>query len=128
MIVALDLTTSTDKDGRPIVLLPIKNRSKKVIVDTISFKHLMDMGIKLPLLMRDGFPSVHCMKDGKRKYIRIARHIAGAARAERVLYADRDRCNLTKTNLILSRGGSAKEKERDEITTKDIKYQITHKH
>src|SRR5262245_44211757 len=128
MIVPLDITTSTDTNGKPIVLLPLKKRTRKVIVDPESFKELMNMGIKLPLLMREGFPSVHSMKDGKRKYIRIARLIAGAGPSERVLYADRDRLNLTKTNLIISRGGLAKENERDEITPKDIQYQITHKH
>src|SRR3954447_2959773 len=99
MIVALDVVTTTDRDGRAVVLLPLKRGSRKVIVDLAIFKELMDMGLKLPLVMRDGFPSVHVMRDKKRKYIRIARLIAGALRGERVLYLDRDRCNLTKRNL-----------------------------
>lgn len=121
----LNITTTNDLNGNPIVLLPLKNRTKEVIVDPTSFKELIELGIKFPLLMYKGFPSIHSMNGKKRKYIRIARLIAGAARGEMVLCADNDRFNLRKENLIITKGGSGK---KDTIIPRDIKYQISYRH
>src|SRR5690349_18635006 len=125
MIVALNVITTTNNDGRPVVLLPLKNSTRKVVVDTQSFKDLMDMGIKLPLILREGFVCVHFFKEKKRKYVKVARLVRGAGPNERVFYADMDRLNLTKSNLILHEGGNAK---KDEIVPKNIEYKISHKH
>src|SRR5215510_12994242 len=126
MSVALNITATTDNDGRPVVLLPVKGRARSVVVDTATFKQLMGLGVRLPFVIRDGHPSFHSYVNRNRKYIRVARLIADAGPGQHVSYVDRDRFNLTKTNLILVRGGGAK--ERDIITPKEVNYQITHKH
>lgn len=128
MIVALDVVTTTDKDGCPIVLLPLKNRTRRVAVDHQTFQELLALGVTMPLRVKDSFPSILIIRDGKRKYVRVARFITDASKADRVIYLDRDKFNLTKRNLLLFKGGSALEKDKNLITPQDTTYKIAHKH
>ncbi len=124
----VEVIHTTDKDGKPVLLLPLKNSARKVVVDKASFDELVDMGLTLPWRIRRGFVQAHTGHNGKFRYVRVARIIANAGPGERVFYQDLDRCNLTTTNLIVDAGGSAKRKEREKVTRSNKERELTHKH
>lgn len=93
----LEIIHTTDKDGRPVVLVPLHNSDKPAVVDEMAFSRLMAMGIPVPWRLYRG--RVQVWNDDR--MLSIARLIADAQPEEKIIYRNRNRIDLTMPNLII---------------------------
>ena len=106
---------TTDADGQELAHVALANTQQRATLYAEDYKQLMDDGWSPYWSLtntggRFEYVLIHAHgPTGRRRTITLARLIAQAAKKQQVTYADGDRTNLRRDNLLIVRdGGSAK--------------------
>lgn len=105
----LELTGCVDPDGRAVVGISLTNHRGKFcwMHATKYAEFLLEFGGPHPFYLNGfkGYLYVRCTPPGADKAINIAKWVVGKQPGTAITYADGDRCNLRRQNLIVNRGG-----------------------
>jgi hypothetical protein len=102
---------TTDADGQELTHVALANTDQRATLYAEDFRHLMDAGWSRHWALTNTggrFEYVLAYARGPMnnpRTITLARLIAQAAKGQRVTYADGDRTNLRRDNLVIVKGG-----------------------
>lgn len=105
---------TTDADGRKLVHVALANTQKRATLDADEYQRLMDAGWSRHWSTAntggrfDYVLTMGCSPSGSRRSVTVARLIAQATKGQRITYADGDRTNLLRENLLIIKGGQTK--------------------
>src|SRR6516162_11601598 len=91
---------SIDEHGKNIVSVPLRDGQEAILYET-DFDLLMDMGCPVSWTTQLGIVKIRPLRGYN---ISIARLLLDAGRKQQVLYANGDKLDLRRTNLVLAVG------------------------